>query len=63
MRVCYPNCKVLLDHHYVIEYEDYYLSVVLDPTHLVRLANEKAAQQEVKPEVPVIELALHNAVA
>ncbi len=51
-----PELQVLLDHHYVIEYEDYYLSLVLDPTSLARLAQEKALPEEAKPELPMIEL-------
>ncbi len=53
------DLQVLLDHHYVIEYEGYYLSVVLDPTHLTRLAQEKAARQEVSTELPIFELKLN----
>ena len=63
------DLQILLDHHYVIEYEGYYLSLVLDPTCTQQSTPTSADTAdtadtiETKPELPVFNLASEVVIA
>ncbi|MEM7030938.1 MAG: RiPP maturation radical SAM C-methyltransferase [Chloroflexota bacterium] len=51
------DLQILLNNHYVIAYEGYYVSLVLDTARTLRQTQAALPKQVVEPELPLFELA------